>query len=308
MTRSTIMRRLRSILTTRHSFWEIAIALATILAFLVAANGYEDIQLDSKRRAAESSYFELIGNLGSENVVVRVGAIGQIESVLGRAVPLGGGQPRLWEGFAYLVGLHEHPSAHPYHESLLRVISVIALSPKEKSEASRLESEALLKMLCAIGPDGWYQGEPPSKARGREDCLAWIWKNAPKDRISDLPSYSMFRRSELLAADFSRYNLQRADFSEALLEGVDFTEADLRFSLFNESALRGASFVNANLEGCNLQGATLDGVDFAGADLRGADFTGCVFSRVELGRAQNVESAIGIPANFIKDRVVGGRQ
>src|SRR4051794_27595511 len=241
----------------------------TLLGLIVAADGFEESRLDTARNEAESSYYQLVSNLGSENVVVRVGAIGQIESVLTKEVPIEG-HPRLGEGLLYVLGLHEHKTTKLYHESMLRVISALVLAPKGDSEASRFETDSLLKMLCTLGPEGWYNAELRKDVPDRGECLAWIWENAPEGRATELPSYPLFRSSYLHSADFGRYDLRRADFSGSLLDKSSFTESDLRGGQFRGADMRDTSFVNADLRGASFVGARIEEAQFAGADLAGA--------------------------------------
>jgi len=276
-----------------RSHWEIVIGVVTLLGLIVAANGFEESRLGTQRSAAEDSYYQLVSNLGSENVVVRVGAIGQIGGVLIREVPVEG-QPKLWEGLLYVLGLHEHETSKPYHEDVLRVISALVLAPKSDSEASRFETEALLEMLCRIGPEGWYKAESRVRAPVREDCLSWIWRDAPESRRVDLPSYRLFRLSDIRYAMFNRYNLKGANFSNAFVERSSFAESNLEGAQFGGADLRGVTFSNADLRRVSFNGAVLEDVEFAGADLAGTDFTGARLIRVSFALARNRRLALGL--------------
>jgi pentapeptide repeat protein len=274
--------------------WEIvAGTIVTLLGLIVAANGFEDSRSAATRSAGEDSFYQLVSNLGSESVVVRVGAIGQIEGVLVRPIPVEG-HPQLWEGLLYVLGFHEHKTQKPYHEDLLRVISALLLAPKADSEASRLETEALLTMLCKIGPEGWYKAEPMLAIPVREECLSWVWKNAPDTRLVGVPSYRLFRSSDLYHANLERYNLSRADFSGSFLGKSSFSGSRLQNAQFRKATIRGVSFVNTDLRGSSFVGAELERVEFAGSDLAGADFNGANLVEVGLERVRNIGLAVGL--------------
>lgn len=272
---------------------ELFLAAVGVLGFIVAANGFEDAQLETRRKAAEDSYFQLIENLGSDDLVVRIGAIGQIKGMMTREVPVAG-HPRWWEGFSYVVGAHEHPTQKPYHQVVARMIAALALAPKERSEASKHESEAFIQMLCALGAEGWFEGKPRAP-HIREECLAWMWRDAPDSRIMDLPANSIFRGAELRNAQLNRYEMKRADFSGAFLSTIDFSESDLGRSRFNDATIISTSFTYAGLVDSDFSGAILEDVDFTGADLRGVDFSGSTLKSVDIELAKNANLARGLP-------------
>ena len=271
-----------------------AAGAATILGLIVAANGYEESRLDTKRRAAEDSYYQLVTNLGSRDLVGRIGAIGQIHGVLISKVPKDE-HPQLWEGLLYLIGTHEHDTEPLYHEVIRRAITILLHAPKQVSDVAPFEADALLEMLCNVGPEGWYLAEARPFVPEREECLRWIWENAPEQRLSDRSSFSLFSGSYLVGADLHRYDLLHANFSDATLIDVAFDESELEGAHFGGAQLERVSFKNSDLQEADFSGAVLVNVSFAGADLAGADFRGATLGAVTIEGARNLNRVIGLP-------------
>src|SRR5262249_44429553 len=157
---------------------------------------YEARRLEATRAQARAGYQELLGNLGSSNTVLRVGAIKQIGSVITHDIPLedGGG---LGRNLGYFVGLVRPSVGNPYHDDLLRASALLVGAPRSPGVDGRLESESIVEMLCDIGAEGWYQGRRRTTEVDVSECLAWIWRNAPSPRTSSRPAYSLFNQATL---------------------------------------------------------------------------------------------------------------
>src|SRR5262245_9858909 len=114
-------------------------ALVTGIAGGVFGIGeYEARRLEATRAQARAGYQELLGNLGSSNTVLRVGAIKQIGSVITHDIPLedGGG---LGRNLGYFVGLVRPSVGNPYHDDLLRAIALLVGAPRSPGVDGRLE-------------------------------------------------------------------------------------------------------------------------------------------------------------------------
>jgi hypothetical protein len=106
-----------------------------------------------------------------------------------------------------------------------------------------------------------------------------------------------FKNSLLVELEFNEVRLDRSDISESHIEGVSFAESKLAGSTFAHSVLYDVDFSGTNLEGADFRGSVFMGdIDFFGATVTGANFTG-----VDLGRARNLEYAIGLEKAIVGD-------
>lgn len=259
--------------------WIIA-SLVAIIGMLVATNTFEEIRIQDERENAEKSYYYLLAGLASDSPIERVGALGRLPSVLGEMVPVNT-RPYLFEGLFYVLGLHDHDSFHAYHEDLIRVIRTLINTPKMNKETSEMESQALIEMLGALGASGWYKGIPKRSSNIKQESLAWIWQNALNERITDSPSFSLFRSSQLRELKLNRYQLDRADFSNSEISQSSFKEAILTYAQFRNANLESISFDNADLEKANFENASLRNVSFKGANLTDVSFVGTELKNIK---------------------------
>ncbi len=246
----------------------------TVLTVLVAANQVEESRLGARANTAAELYFNVLGNLGNSDLVVRVGAIGSIPELAALHVPADS-HPRLWEGWLFVLGAHHHPEVPAYHESVQRILRGLIVSPKQDGPPSVIESDALLDALCRMGAQGWYLGGRP-EVRPREMCLAWVWQNALSDE--GMASYGLFENAQLRGAVLRQMSLQRANFAGASFSNVSFENADLRGATFRGAVLDGVSFADADLEDVDFSQSSLEHVVWTGAKLTGVLTDGAVGS------------------------------
>jgi hypothetical protein len=102
----------------------------------------------------------------------------------------------------------------------------------------------------------------------------------------DLRSLAL-RGSGFNGATFRHANLARSALEGVWLERSDLTAADLRYT-----RLSGAHLAGANFSGATLQGANLRGADLSHADLRGANLSGTILEGTTLTGAQADKSTI----------------
>lgn len=271
----------------------------TVVGVMLALSEYEAARMDRRRDAVERQYSDILEGLGSSSEVVRIGAIGRIPRLVTSPVPLED-RPLPWEGALYFAGLHTHPSGHPFHEDILRVISGIVSVSKNNDLATEREGEATISMLCELGANGWYKAQPRQMKATRNECLAWVWQSAPVETITRRPSYDLFQGSTLIATNFDQMAMKRAQFSEARLSGCSFQDTDLQHAYFQGARVTSTSFQNSILAGATFADAVLDSVDFAGADLREADFTGARLHNVNLRNARNLHLARGLSQSALR--------
>lgn len=265
-----------------------------LIGLLLGLSEYADKRMAEKRKVAQEQYAMVVDNLGSESLVVRVGALGQLPTLLRRGVPEYGPGSRATDGLLYLLGGETKQVTYPYQDDLLRVIRALVAVPKSGRDGNELESEAFLDMLCQIGAEGWYRAEMREEPPRSEECLAWLWSDAPQTRRFNIPSYPLFRGSSLASMNFSRKILKRAEFSRATIRGGTFSDSTLTRSHFNRAKLWKVSFANADLRYADFSNANLQGVNFSGASLQYASFRGAVFG-----------GSSGIPVVFDQANLAG---
>ena len=264
----------------------------TFFAFIVGANEFSASRKERDAEAADIAYSRLLQNLGSDSAVVRIGTIGQIARQIRRKVPILH-HPYPWDGIAYLFGLNKPETSHPYHEDLQSIIRALLTSPKDGTD-SALESAAIISLLCDLGPEGWYAAGDRHVVSVSSDSIRWIWENAPEARLSDAPSYTLFRGAELAHASFARLQMERAEFTGATLMWTSFAGSYLDNSTFTTTKLNHVTFEGASLRGADFGGAILDDVNFNGADLDNAHFEGADLKEVRFIGARNIGRAAGL--------------
>ncbi len=249
-------------------------AVLAVIGALLGLNQYEDRALENSQRIAHEEYAMVVSSLGSQSLVVRVGALGQLPALVRTFVPIKGAGHRPLEGLMYLLGYPEHVATYPYQDDLLRVIRALVVVPKDGSEGEKLEAEALLTMLCDLGPEGWFNARARRTPVRSEECLEWIWSDAPRRRKFDIPAYPLFEGASLRSASFGRKFLRRANFSYAKIEDSNFSDSVITNAHFANGDLRDVNFSNADLRYSDFSGAILAGVNFSGASLEYASFAG----------------------------------
>lgn len=250
-----------------------------LVGLLVAANTLKESRIQAQRTFGQEAFYQLLGNLASENPVVREAAIGQIQTVIVTRIPATD-KGALWSGVPFLLGFNR-PRAYPYHEDLLQLIHGLARQDLDRGGG---DASALISMLCKLGSQGWYLAEQRS-VTSRERCLEWIWQNAPRHRVSDTPSYSLFGGADLSGVDFGTYYMERAFFENARIRRASFSESRLDSAVFRGATFDSVQFVNADLDDADFSGATLTHVSFISADLAGADFRGAHLNDVSFADA-----------------------
>ena len=226
-------------------------------------------------------YTRAIGQLGSEELDVRIGGIYALERV---ARDSKRDHPTVMEVLTAFIREHSHqqwPSPGPDNA--------------EPERSTRPDVQAALTVIGHRDPERDIR--PVNLARAdltqADLSIRALWKDI---------HHGIIDRANLERADLTGAILTRADLSGAILTNVDLTGAHLNSAILNDADLTGAHLSGADLTGAHLNEAKLTNAHFTGADLGGAELTRANLTRADLGGANlggaNLAGATLIRANL----------
>ncbi|MCK2242903.1 MULTISPECIES: pentapeptide repeat-containing protein [unclassified Crossiella] len=205
----------------------------------------------SARTQVAQRFTEAVGQLGSDKLDVRLGAIYGLDGLIRDSA-------------------QDAPRGVEVLTAFVRTRAPIEnCGDGATAQALQRPAEDVQAAVTVIGRRGSPAGDRLNLTRA---CLAG----------ADLHQ-AQLDRADLSGTDLSRANLARAklrsaDLSDGVLVQTDFTGADLRREDSSGAAwttrLRQANLTGANLTSADLSGADLSGAELTSAQLTGANLTG----------------------------------
>jgi hypothetical protein len=197
-------------------------------------------------------FVQAIGQLGSDQVDVRIGGVYALERVA-----------RTFKSELDRGAMAEVLSA------FVRTHAPMAKQANPSPSDQQADSEEL-PILAARAPDV----QAVMTVLGRGEILMGADSAIPLQLESvDLSNAYLFQ-ANLGPAQFRRASLKGANLIGANLKQSDLRQVDLRQAHLQWTQLQGADIREAKLQGADLRGAFLGGSNLDGAELYGADLSG----------------------------------
>jgi uncharacterized protein YjbI with pentapeptide repeats len=233
-------------------------------------------------------YTSAIGQLGSNELDVRIGGIYALERV---ARDSERDHPTVMEVLTAFIREHSHqqwPSPVPDNT--------------EPERSTRPDVQAALIVIGHRDPERDIRPVNLARANLTQADLGQraLWK----DHRHGIIDRANLERADLTGADFTRANLSGANLTGADLTGAILTGANLIQANLTNANLTNANLTNANLTNANLSSADLTNAHFTGAILTGAILDAANLTYVDLGGA-NLTAAKLTRANLTRANLGG---
>ncbi|MFF2525367.1 pentapeptide repeat-containing protein [Streptomyces liangshanensis] len=260
--------------------------LTVVIAAVVGVAGlwYSGDQARDDRALAKEGqitdrYTAAVGNLGSDQVDVRLGGIYALERIMQDSRR---DHPTIANVLATYVRTHAAkpaPRSQDVSADIQAALTVLASRDPKYDATFRPNLRDAQLDSVELGSDTLTSPAALGGADLSGADLGSAFLSGANLREANLSlaqmTYADLRRADLRDADLGTAFLTGADLPGADLSGADMTstelgEADLRGADLSDTRLRGADLSDADLRGADLRGADLSLTTLAGTDLRGA--------------------------------------
>jgi uncharacterized protein YjbI with pentapeptide repeats len=268
----TPVQRETAIDALRGRMLQLGAGVAAVTALVYTARNFNL----SRESHVTDRYTKAIGQLGSDALDVRLGAIYALERIM---IDSPRDHPTIVEVLAAFIGEHSR------------------LSRTRQAELEAAEETGLITSETDVRAAATVLGRRP---RGREErgdlilsgaylagaTLAGV--NLIGAVLADANLTRAYLAGATLAgaylsgANLTRANLTRANLTRANLAFVNLTRADLTSADLTSVTLAGADLTSADLTGANLTSADLSVANLTRANLTGTNLTGANLAGVEL--------------------------
>ena len=268
----TPVQRETAIDALRGRMLQLGAGVAAVTALVYTARNFNL----SRESHVTDRYTKAIGQLGSDALDVRLGAIYALERIM---IDSPRDHPTIVEVLAAFIGEHSR------------------LSRTRQAELEAAEETGLITSETDVRAAATVLGRRP---RGREErgdlilsgaylagaTLAGV--NLIGAVLADANLTRAYLAGATLAgaylsgANLTRANLTRANLTGANLAFVNLTRADLTSADLTSVTLAGADLTSADLTGANLTSADLSVANLTRANLTGTNLTGANLAGVEL--------------------------
>ncbi|WP_331755421.1 pentapeptide repeat-containing protein (plasmid) [Streptomyces sp. NBC_00846] len=209
-------------------------------------------------------YTAAVGNLGEDQVDVRLGGIYALQRIMQDSRR---DQPTIADVLAAYI--RTHAAKRPAKDQGIPADVHAALTVLANRDTSR-DDTFLLDLHDAKLPNINLATTTKSRAALGGAHLGGVYLRGADLRSADLSDAFLYGA-----------NLSGADLSDAFLYGANLRSADLS----NVDLSNHADLSNANLDGANLDGANLSGANLSNADLDGANLSNAILSIADLSGA-----------------------